>query len=237
MTAKKGEPEKSASSATADGAAPRREGKAVDQLVDAIRNSIVSGRFVPGQRLVLRDLQEEFGFSRNTFREAFHRLAGERLVKMVPNRGIAVQKLNRDEIVDLFQIRESLEGLAAFLAAQRIGEGNNRRKFLAVHDRLKKGSIPERKDYIAYNDAFHRAILELSGNSRLPELLQQIQIPILMSRWRQGMTQADIEESLREHENIVAAICDGNAKAAKAAMDRHQQKGARRTLAALDDPV
>jgi DNA-binding GntR family transcriptional regulator len=204
-------------------------------VFDIIRHAIVSGRFVPGQRLVLRDLQEEFGFSRSTFREAFQRLVSEKLVTLIPNRGIAVQKLSKSELADLFQIRELLEGLAARLAAERIDVGDNRTRFLDVCKQLKADHLPERTVYIDQNQLFHATIVDMAGNSKLPELLGQMQIPILMSRWRQMMTQNDVAMSIQEHQAIIEAILGGHPDKADTAMRRHLNRAAKRTLATLND--
>ncbi len=211
-----------------------KRGATVDYVVGLIRDAIITGRLVPGQRLVLQDLQEQYGYSRSTLREAFSRLAAQRLVTLMPNRGAAVQKLSRKELVDLFQIREKLEGLAARLAAQRIGEGGNRERLEDMIKSFDSSETPDRQDYIVQNQIFHSVIVELSGNDSLPEMLDRIQIPILMSRWRTTMTKADIEQSLREHRDITDAILAGDPDQAEEAMNRHQQKGARRVLAISD---
>lgn len=212
----------------------KKHGASVDHVFEIVRQGIISGRFVPGQRLILRDLQEEYGFSRSTFREAFRRLASERLVSLIPNRGVAVEKLSRSELVDLFQIRETLEGLASRLAAERIDEGNNRKRFLEACKQLRANRHPERTAYIEHNHAFHEAIMTVAGNTRLRELLSQMRIPILMALWRQVMTPGDIENSMEEHETIIKAILNGEPGKADAAMQRHLNRAAKRTLASLE---
>jgi DNA-binding GntR family transcriptional regulator len=206
-------------------------GAAVDHVVALLRDEIVKGRLVPGQRLVLQDLQAKFGYSRSTLREALSRLAAQQLVSLMPNRGAAVQELSKKELVDLFQIREQLEGLAARLAAQCIEQGDNRRRMLKAIQSLKNSETPSREDYVAQNQVFHSIIVSLSGNEKLPDLLDRIQIPILMSRWRTTMTKSDIEQSIKEHQQITDAILAGDPDGAEKAMNRHQQKGAKRVLA------
>src|SRR5262245_51803793 len=117
-----------------------KHGEAVDVACEAIRRGIITGRFAPGQRLILRDLMEDIGFSASTLREAFRRLAAERLVNLIPNRGIAVHRLTQKEMADLFEIRELLEGTAARLAAERIDEGDHRKRFLAMWARVRRGN-------------------------------------------------------------------------------------------------
>ena len=97
-----------------------RRGDTVDYVCVCIRQGVVDGRFVPGQRLIARDLTEEIGISRGAVREAFRRLAAEGMVDLIPNRGASVRRLSRRQVEDLFQIRECVEGLAAGLAATAV---------------------------------------------------------------------------------------------------------------------
>ena len=207
-----------------------RHGEAVDVVFDTLRQGIITGRFAPGQRLVIRDLENEIGFSRSTFREAFRRLAAERLVSLIPNRGVAVQRLAPREMADLFEIRELLEGHAARRAAERIDEGDHRRRFMAMWERVRRGDPSERAAFIEDNQSFHGTIVELAGNSRLPEMLKQLQIPILMFQWRTFMTRRETELSQAEHETIAKAILDGRPEQAEAAMRKHVRRAKRRSV-------
>jgi DNA-binding GntR family transcriptional regulator len=207
-----------------------RHGEAVDVVFDTIRQGIITGRFAPGQRLVIRDLEEEIGFSRSTFREAFRRLAAERLVSLIPNRGVAVQRLSPREMADLFEIRELLEGHAARRAAERIGEGDHRRRFTAMWEKVRRGDPSARAAFVEDNQSFHGTIVELAGNSRLPEMLNQLQIPILMFQWRTIMTREETEQSQAEHETIAKAILDGRPDQAEAAMRKHVRRAKRRSV-------
>ena len=207
-----------------------RHGEAVDVVFETIRQGIITGRFAPGQRLVIRDLEEEIGYSRSTFREAFRRLAAERLVSLIPNRGVAVQRLAPREMAELFEIRELLEGHAARRAAERIGEGDHRKRFLAMWDKVRRGDPSERAAFIEDNQSFHGTIVDLAGNSRLPEMLNQLQIPILMFQWRTIMTRRETEQSQAEHETIAKAILDGRPEQAEAAMRKHVRRAKQRSV-------
>lgn len=206
-----------------------RHGEAVDVVFRTIRQGIISGRFAPGQRLVIRDLAEEIPYSRSTFREALRRLAAERLVSLIPNRGAAVQRLSPREMTDLFEIRELLEGQAARRAAERIGESDHRKRFMAMWQKVRRGDPSDRAAFIEHNQLFHGTIVELSGNSRLPEMLDQLQIPILMFQWRTLMTPQDIALSEEEHKTIAKAILEGRPDQAEAAMRRHVRRAKLRT--------
>src|SRR4051812_16469171 len=101
-----------------------RTGETVDRTAALIRQQIVEGRLVPGQRLIARDLVEQLGISRGPLREAFRRLAADGLVDLIPNRGAMVRRLSNDEIAQVYQIREALEGYAARRAAELIEQGD-----------------------------------------------------------------------------------------------------------------
>ena len=206
-----------------------RHGEAVDVVFETIRQGIISGRFAPGQRLVIRDLAEEIPYSRSTFREALRRLAAERLVSLIPNRGASVQRLTPQEMADLFEIRELLEGQAARRAAERIGESGHRKRFATVWEKVKRGDPASRPAFIEHNQLVHGTIVELSGNSRLPEMLNQLQIPILMFQWRTLMTPQEIALSQEEHKTIAKAILEGRPDQAEAAMRRHVRRAKLRT--------
>src|SRR3954451_16460476 len=100
---------------------------------DRIRSRILNGKFLPGSRLVERDLAAEFQVSRSPVREALRNLDKEGLVEKLPTRGIIVKALTRREIFEIFDIREALEGMASRGAAQRIadGESSNLRQLIA----------------------------------------------------------------------------------------------------------
>lgn len=200
-----------------------RSGDMVERIAATLKEQILEGTLAPGQRLISRDLIEELGISRGPLREAFRRLAADRLVQLIPNRGAIVRRLSHDEIINLFQIREALEGQAARLAASRINDGNNRQFFQAIVD---MGAVHKQKQdihpFIAHNREFHQAIVKLSGNPELGELIDRYQLAVFMSLMRQviGSDQL-IVDSISQHEAIATAILQGDPDAAYAAMQKH----------------
>ncbi|MEQ8695189.1 MAG: GntR family transcriptional regulator, partial [Bauldia litoralis] len=105
---------------------------AVERAVAAIRERLLSGQFVAGQRLIEKDLVEITGIGRSSVLEALQRLATEGTVDLIRNKGAVVRSLSRKEVADILHIRENLEGMAAELAAGAIGEDGNRSKLEAA---------------------------------------------------------------------------------------------------------
>jgi DNA-binding GntR family transcriptional regulator len=92
------------------------------QVLDELRQSIISGRSAPGTRLVERELITMLGVSRTVIREALRQLETEGLVATVPNKGPIVRELSASEAKDLYSIRAVLEGLAAQLFTHNAGK-------------------------------------------------------------------------------------------------------------------
>lgn len=91
------------------------------QVLDYVRQAIISGRLAPGARLVERDLIEMMGVSRTVIREALRQLETEGLVATIPNKGPVVRELSAAEAKDLYAIRGALLGLAARFFVQNAG--------------------------------------------------------------------------------------------------------------------
>ena len=211
--------------------APQR-GWTVDHLAEAVRNAILGGRFAPGQRLISRELIAEFHISRGPLREALRRLAADGLIELTPNRGASVRRFSRAEMTEVFQIRELLEGLAARLAAERIGLGDHRTSFSALWERIRPTDLA--RAVLAFapdNKAFHRAVVDMSCNRQLAELIDRMQLPIVTFQVRQLLDIAELERSVQEHEAIAEAILAGRPDAADAAMRWHLRRSGLAILA------
>src|SRR3989440_12330811 len=97
-------------------------GTKADDLALALEEAIVAGEIAPGTVLRQEQLSEQFQVSRTPIREALRRLAALGLVDFVPNRGVRVRTLSREELHEAFLVRAELEGLATELAATRMTE-------------------------------------------------------------------------------------------------------------------
>ncbi len=210
---------------------------AVERAVTAIRDRLLSGQFVAGQRLVEQDLVDITGIGRSSVREALQRLASEGAVELVRNKGALVRSLSRKEVTDILQIRENLEGMAAELAAAVIEEGSNRAKLAAAIEEMV--ALGDTQDALLYNHAnlaFHRTVVEISGNARLGAILEQLHTQIFFGQFRQTISRDQIQGSIAQHREIAAAIYNGDAAAARRAMANHVRRS-QSMVSALPDAV
>jgi DNA-binding GntR family transcriptional regulator len=205
----------------------QRRGQTVDDIICRLRGAILTGRIVPGQRLIANDLTEQLGVGRGSIREAFQRLAADGLVDIIPNRGAVVRRLSRDRVRDLFQIRVNLEGLASRLAAEQIDQSDHRERFLSVWNEVKPdGSERSWALFMQQNRLYHHTIVSIGENKKLTELIDNLQLPIVMFQVGQAMRPENSERSHRDHVLIANAILSGDADAAENAMRNHLQQTA-----------
>ena len=87
-----------------------------------IQSAIVKDEIAPGSKISEPELARTYGISRGPLREAIHRLEGQKLLVRVPHVGARVVSLSHAELIELYEIRESLEGMACRLAAERMSQ-------------------------------------------------------------------------------------------------------------------
>lgn len=221
--------------ATRQSVTPVRRGETVNDLFGKLKQTILSGGFAPGQRLIEADLTRDYGISRGPLREALRQLAAEGLVEIVPNRGAVVRRLSRKAMADLFLIRQSLEGLAASLAATNMVRDDYRKSFRSVVtsiNDIRKTKSPEK--FTEENALLHQIIVELADNPQLATLVHQLQLPLARFQIRSTLDQSYRDFSIEEHDRIIAAILDGNPARAGAAMRQHLKRASKQVMM-LDD--
>jgi DNA-binding GntR family transcriptional regulator len=217
------------------------------EVYERLREQIVEGELQPGQRLVERDLADALGVSRVPVREALRQLQLEALVDVTPRRGTSVTEITEESVRELFEVRESLESLAARLAARNATEASLtdlRRQldlaYAATYRKSTKGEAdpgsPSRLADIAVANAdFHAVMVELSGNS----LLRSIMRP-LNSRLRRLFrftSYRDPVEQYEDHVHLYDAIAAGDEIEAERHAREHVMSGLKPTLELLQGKV
>ena len=143
-------------------------------VCESLRNAISKGVLKPGERLMEIQLAEELGVSRTPVREAIRKLELEGYVVMLPRRGTYVSSLTIRDVNEVFEIRTSLESLAAALASERITdeEMDNLQRFLVQFaNDIKSGDM----EHIVDTDMkFHDALYQASRNNRLVGIISNL---------------------------------------------------------------
>jgi DNA-binding GntR family transcriptional regulator len=181
----------------------------------------MTGLYTPRQRLVETDIAPALGVSRATLRAVLIRLQHEGLIEIQPNRGAQVRAFSVDEAVQILQVREVLEGLAAALAAEKATPAQlaelhrimaAMEKTLAADDLL--GQLP-------LADRFHRVIVEAAAHPFIAQFLNMLHAPLLRHQFRIILVPGRKDLSLAEHRDILTCLEQRDAAAAEQAMRRH----------------
>src|SRR5258708_27182253 len=142
------------------------------QVADGLRRAILAGRYAAGERLVEDRLAEEFGGSRVPVREALKTLAGEGLIALTPRRGACVADLSGDDVEELVEVRATLEGLTARLAARR----RDPALVAQLRDVLARGDAAaahgSADELAALNREFHELLARTGSNRVLQDMMR-----------------------------------------------------------------
>ncbi|OYR12418.1 GntR family transcriptional regulator [Brucella grignonensis] len=191
------------------------------KLRDEIENGILTGVFEPGERLDEVQLATRFGVSRTPIREALMQLSAIGLVEIRPRRGAVVVDPAPERVFEMFEVMAEMEGMAGALAARRYSDAD-RLAFAEAHERCEAAANSEDTDRYYYaNEIFHRAIYTASHSGFLEEQCTTLHRRLRPYRRLQLRVRNRMKVSLKEHEEIVAAILAGDAEAARARLRGH----------------
>ena len=193
-----------------------------DKTFITLRTDIVEGRILAGAKLSEAELSTKYGVSRAVIRGAISRLMACHLVERKANVGARVVTLSPEGLIGLYQVRESLEGMAARLAAQNMTseQVTDLQSLLDVHAQGVKDS---QSYYQKAGDVdFHYRIIIGSHNSQLITLLTEgIYHLVRMYRVQLGMAGPRVTTAFAEHQHIAQAIANRDAELAEILMRRH----------------
>lgn len=192
-----------------------------ERVAERLRAAIVSGQIAPGARLSVPDIARRLNVSRTPAREGLLMLEREGLVVPHPTSGVTVLMGDRQDMIDLFDLREGLEAIAARRAAER--SPGIVAALESIVDRHEEAvALKDRAAHLECDRAFHRTIREATGNRRLSRQLLQIeQQLVVLNRiltdkpgWRGTAV-------IRDHRRIAKAIGSGDPDAAENAIRQH----------------
>ncbi len=192
-----------------------------EMVYEELKMQILTGAIVPGTRMMEVELAKEIGVSRTPIREAIRKLEKEGLVTIEPRRGAYASQISTEDMVEILEVRQNMEGLAAFFAASRMKpEQLTELKDISEHYNaaVQSGNMEE---MIKHDTKFHRIIVESCNNKVLVQMIEQLQELVLRFRYIYYDNFRRAENMPEEHFEILHAIETGDAEAARAAADVH----------------
>lgn len=187
-----------------------------------LKHKILTGEIVSQTRLMEIDLSEKMNVSRTPIREAIKRLADDGLVKVEPRRGAYVANISIKDMLDVFEVREDMEGFVAKLAAQRITEEEKEElKLIAAEYERAIDKASDKEEIIELDEKFHNFIVKCSGNETLSELVSYVQELSLRFRYLYYEDFTHYKSTAEQHHRIMEAINSGSADEARREADEH----------------
>jgi len=209
-----------------------------DQLFAEVSRAIVEGKIPAGSKISEPELARMLGTSRGPLREAIGRLEASGLVVRKANIGARVVSLSADQLLEIFLLREALEGTAARLAAERMSDAEIGRLQVLLSQHRQQ---VEREDGRAYFQKdgdldFHYRIAQ---GSRSPRLIQMLHNDLYylarLYRYQFGMPSPRARKALDEHANIVNAIAERDGELAETLMRLHIRASRRNVERRIND--
>jgi DNA-binding GntR family transcriptional regulator len=202
---------------------------------ERLRALIIEGVLAPGARLNERELSEQLGVSRTPLREAFRLLAAEGLLLQLPNRGVQVVALSREDVRHAFEVMASLEGLAGELAAVRVTDADLD-DLRALQGELE--SAHKRRDLPSYyrvNRAIHDRLNAIAANPVLAQAYRTLNARLHALRFRSNLIQAKWDKAVREHREMVEALAARNGEKLRDLLVKHLRNKQRTVLETMGE--
>jgi len=198
-----------------------------DDAYEVLKGEIRANRMPPGYQAPEPEVALRLGVSRTTLREALIRLEAEGLVELIPRRGMRVLPIRADDMREIYQILMSLEPDAAGrIAASDPANRDLSAMEKAVDDMERALGDDDLNAWAEADDRFHSALLDLDGNRRLRGFVASLNDQAHRARMVTLRLREPPTKSNEEHRDILNAIREGNAEAARQAFFAHRQRAA-----------
>lgn len=196
-----------------------------DQIFEQLERDILSGRYPKGEILSELSLAKQLGVSRTPVREAIRRLEQENILEET-SRGLTVVGITHEDMLDMYAIRQQIEGMAARRAAERITDG----ELAAMRETLdlQRFYVEKQGDNSSVqiknlDSQFHEQLYRASGSKAYCDTLLSLHKKITKFRMASVSKQSRALQSLAEHEAIYAALAARDGEAAAEAATVHTQ--------------
>lgn len=204
-----------------------------ESVCESIRRAIADGSLRPGTRLMEIQLAEDLGISRTPVREAIRKLELEGIVVMIPRRGAYVADISLKDITEIYEVRISLDTLAASLAAERITDEEleeMNRQLLLTGQYVLAGDIPK---IVATDSVFHDILYRAARNERLVTMINNLRDQLTNIRARSMAQPGRLQDTLAEHRTLLDAIASRDPETAANAARTHIENAEKTLMESL----
>ncbi len=194
-----------------------------EEVAELLRQRIFRRELEPGSWIDELKIAEELGISRTPLREALKVLAAEGLVTMKVRRGAYVTEVSDKDLADVYHLLSLLESDAAGVVAQR-ATATQLEELKSLHDDLET-AVNDRDRFFAINEQFHMRLLEMADNRWRQQMVADLRKVMKLNRHNSLLKTGRIDESLKEHRAIMAALLAHQRDQATRRMQEHFLNG------------
>ncbi|HKL11224.1 MAG TPA: GntR family transcriptional regulator [Clostridia bacterium] len=200
----------------------KTENKSLTTVIfERIRDDILYGKYEKGEKIVEAKLAEEFNVSRTPVREALKQLELDDLVENIPNRGVVVKGISKQDIVDIFTIRLAIEGIAVEWAIERMDQ-EDMQKIKEIYELMEFYTFKKDvKKFAELNTKFHEAIYRATKSRYLENVLKNYQVFMKVVRYKSLEKPGRLQGALNEHKLIVDALMEKDVEQARMVVIEH----------------
>ncbi|MFE9096749.1 GntR family transcriptional regulator [Streptomyces sp. NPDC007264] len=192
-----------------------------DRVATTIRDAILAGKLAPGSRLSVPELSRQLQVSRTPAREALFLLQAEGLVSVTPRRGAVVLSGKPADLVELFEYREGLEGMAARLAAQRMSDAEKDDLRAAFDAHANSVAASDVSGHLEHDRRFHEVFIAGSRNRRITEELARLRSQVTLLTAKMSAEEGALDHVVEAHRAIMDGILSGDGRRAEKAARVH----------------
>jgi len=206
-----------------------------EKVLEHIREAIIQGKYPAGQRLIEREICNEFKAKRSSVRQALQQLSQEGFVTIEHFKGACVAKLEQKDIAQIYDILGTLEGLSIRIAIATMND-KKLRKIESLTIKIEKKSNNASKLYKT-NMELHNYITSLSNNPRLIAFCNNLRLQAYRMSLENFYISEQVAASLKEHRTILDCITRRDALAAESLIKDHYQKSKDRLIRAINNSL
>lgn len=199
-------------------------------VYEAVCDWIITGVLAPGEKILDAELGEHFHVSRTPVREALQMLQSQKLVIVMPGKATVVAPLDTQDIEKCYRPLADLEALAAELACGKLTEDDFFELECALRDAKAASLKNDAAQVMACDERFHEIIVQAAGNEYVTEFSRTLMLHIRRIKYHYFHLPAMREASASQHADILAALREKNAPAAKERMQAHWLRAMRGCL-------
>ncbi|MBA3059850.1 MAG: GntR family transcriptional regulator [Gammaproteobacteria bacterium] len=198
-----------------------------EEVAELLRQRIFERELAPGSWIDELKIAQDYGISRTPLREALKVLAAEGLVTMKVRRGAYVTEVSERDLSDVYHMLSLLESDAAGVVATTADEAQIE-SLQSLHTELEAAARPEQQDrerFFEINERFHQRLLEIADNRWRDQMVADLRKVMKLNRHNSLLKSGRMEESLAEHQALMAAIASRDAALAVRRMQEHFKNG------------